>query len=70
VQITYTLDIIYHKAKQSINLKDNNMEMALTVLVYGYFALGLTLAVLFLITFPSYILPLIIGGSLISLVTL
>jgi hypothetical protein len=46
------------------------MEMALTVLVYGYFVLGLALAVLFLITFPSYILPLIIGGSLIGLVNL
>ena len=46
------------------------MEMALTVLVYGYFALGLTLAVLFLVTFPSYILPLVIGGSLVALVNL
>ena len=42
------------------------MEMALTVLVYGYFVLGLLLAALFFVTNPGYIIPVVAVGVVIS----
>jgi hypothetical protein len=42
------------------------MEMILTVLVYGYFILGILTAALFLFVNPSYIAPVMMMGIITS----